>query len=356
MGPFPREIQEYYLRSQETGRLSSPQGELERLRTQAILARHLPAPPAIVFDIGGAAGVHAFPLAKSGYQVNLIDPMELHLEQARAHATASGLTLASIAPGDARKLDVPSGIADAVLLLGPLYHLTDTLNRLQALREARRILKPRGVLFAAAISRFASLIDGLSSGFFEDAQEFFCAGEQRRPRGVEQLVADDVDSLVADGRDLSPRFHFVGLMRFGSIACGRPGEHDQLRRRGCDLFIGYFLAGRQDHLASTDLDDLSDPGWGTDPRVRPCFAINAELLFSASGLLGDRGKTLTHVFDQAFSVWSAVRNAAQSTNIVSNVSERPWIGGQEGERVLQKFSESFLLVGNRADDERGFQL
>jgi ubiquinone/menaquinone biosynthesis C-methylase UbiE len=192
MGPFPREIQEYYLRSQETGRLSSPQGELERLRTQAILARHLPAPPAIVFDIGGAAGVHAFPLAKSGYQVNLIDPMELHLEQARAHATASGLTLASIAPGDARKLDVPSGIADAVLLLGPLYHLTDTLNRLQALREARRILKPRGVLFAAAISRFASLIDGLSSGFFEDAE-------------FREIVADD----LASGQHRNPTSNYL---------------------------------------------------------------------------------------------------------------------------------------------------
>jgi ubiquinone/menaquinone biosynthesis C-methylase UbiE len=181
MGPFPREIQEYYLQSQEGRRLSSPRGELERLRTQAIFARHLPLAPAVVFDIGGGAGVHAFPLAKSGYQVNLIDPVELHLEQARSHATASGVTLASIALGDARKLDVASGIADAVLLLGPLYHLTDNLDRLRALREARRILKPRGVLFAAAISRFASLIDGLSSGFFRDAV-------------FREIVADDLAS------------------------------------------------------------------------------------------------------------------------------------------------------------------
>jgi ubiquinone/menaquinone biosynthesis C-methylase UbiE len=38
-----------------------------------------------------------------------------------------------------------------------------------ALREARRILKPKGVLIAAAISRFASLIDGLARGFFCDS-------------------------------------------------------------------------------------------------------------------------------------------------------------------------------------------
>src|SRR5262249_32411064 len=59
--------------------------------------------------------------------------------------------------------------ADAVLLLGPLYHLTERLDRIQALREARRILKPRSVLLAAGISRYASLIDGLSSGFFSDS-------------------------------------------------------------------------------------------------------------------------------------------------------------------------------------------
>ena len=54
--------------------------------------------------------------------------------------------------------------------LGPLYHLVAHSDRQQALREARRVLKPQGVLFAAAICRFASLIDGLSSGFFRDVE------------------------------------------------------------------------------------------------------------------------------------------------------------------------------------------
>jgi ubiquinone/menaquinone biosynthesis C-methylase UbiE len=166
---LPQEIQEYYLKSQESRRLSSDQGELERLRTQAILARDLPPAPALIFDIGGGAGVHAFSLAKHGYQVHLIDPVKLHLEQARSHAAASGVTLASICLGDARKLEIASSVADAVLLFGPLYHLTERLDRMQALHEARRLLKPRGIFLAAGISRFASLIDGLSSGFFRDA-------------------------------------------------------------------------------------------------------------------------------------------------------------------------------------------
>src|SRR6266849_3313516 len=164
------EIKRHYLKSGESERLSAGQGELERLRTMAILARELPPAPAIVYDIGGGAGVYSFPLAQQGYEVHLIDPVELHLEQARSHASASGIALASIAVGDARKLDIPSASADAILLLGPLYHLTEAADRSQALREAFRILKPSGVFFAAAISRFASLIDGLREGFFQDAE------------------------------------------------------------------------------------------------------------------------------------------------------------------------------------------
>jgi ubiquinone/menaquinone biosynthesis C-methylase UbiE len=66
-------------------------------------------------------------------------------------------------------LEIASSSADAVLLLGPLYHLTERRDRIQALGEARRILRPKGMLFAVAVSRFASLIDGISSGFFHDA-------------------------------------------------------------------------------------------------------------------------------------------------------------------------------------------
>jgi ubiquinone/menaquinone biosynthesis C-methylase UbiE len=170
MSLIPKEIEEHYLQGMESERLSGERGELERVRTQTILFQYLPRVPAEIFDVGGAAGIHAFPLAKRGYQVHLIDPVELHVEQARSYAARSGITLASITRGDARRLDIPSGSADAVLLLGPLYHLVEHSERQQALQEARRILKPQGVLFAAAISRFASLIDGLSSAFFQDAE------------------------------------------------------------------------------------------------------------------------------------------------------------------------------------------
>jgi hypothetical protein len=64
MSLIPKEIEGYYLRGQESERLSGERGELEQLRTPAILAQNLPPPPAEIFDVGGGAGIHAFPLAK----------------------------------------------------------------------------------------------------------------------------------------------------------------------------------------------------------------------------------------------------------------------------------------------------
>jgi ubiquinone/menaquinone biosynthesis C-methylase UbiE len=184
-----KEIEKHYSEVQESERLSSGVGELERLRTEAILAAHLPPPPAVIYDVGGAAGVYAFPLAEQGYTVHLIDPVDLHLEQARARASSSGVELASINSGDALLLGASALSADAVLLFGPLYHLVDRSERIEALRESFRILKPGGVTFAAAISHFTSLIDGSVEGFFQDP-EFreivagdLASGQHRNPTG-----------------------------------------------------------------------------------------------------------------------------------------------------------------------------
>jgi SAM-dependent methyltransferase len=89
--------------------------------------------------------------------------------------------------GDARATNLAPDSADAVLLLGPLYHLTVAADRDRALREALRLLKPGGCLFAAAISRWASALDGLARDLFEDpaftaiAEQDLRDGQHRNP-------------------------------------------------------------------------------------------------------------------------------------------------------------------------------
>jgi ubiquinone/menaquinone biosynthesis C-methylase UbiE len=146
-------------------------GRLEYLRTRELLARHLPPPAATILDVGGAAGAYALPLAKEGYFVYLVDPVPLHVEQATAASAAQlEAQLAGVEVGDARSLSQGDESVDAVLLLGPLYHLTLRDDRIQVLREAWRVVCPGGVVVAAAISRFASTIDGLLRGFLLDPE------------------------------------------------------------------------------------------------------------------------------------------------------------------------------------------
>jgi ubiquinone/menaquinone biosynthesis C-methylase UbiE len=162
-------IAAYYGLGLERDRLTAGQGALELARTQILLERHLPAPPAVVADVGGGPGRYAMWLAERGYRVHLVDPVPLHIEQARAAANVRpGVMLASAEVGDARALPMSDATADAVLLLGPLYHLPERADRLQALAEARRVCRPGGVIIAAAISRFASTLDGLRGGYLED--------------------------------------------------------------------------------------------------------------------------------------------------------------------------------------------
>jgi ubiquinone/menaquinone biosynthesis C-methylase UbiE len=172
----------YYDGFDEDSRLASSFGQLEFARTMELLLRYLPPPPARVLDIGGGTGPYSEALGQRGYETHLLDAIEKHVEKAKLRRAIGGVVL-----GDARELKFPDNFAEAVLLMGPLYHLAEARDRQAALREARRVLKPGGLLAAAGISRFASLLDGLARGFIHDTrfqsilmQDLEC-GEHRNP-------------------------------------------------------------------------------------------------------------------------------------------------------------------------------
>ena len=150
----PDALHAYYELGGERERLASGLGQVELERTKEILNRHIPSPPAVVVDVGGGPGRYARWLAGLGHTVHLRDLVPLHVRQALEDAASDGVEI-DAAIGDARDLDLPDGSADAVLLLGPLYHLNQASDRARCLTEARRVLRPGGILFVAAISRWA---------------------------------------------------------------------------------------------------------------------------------------------------------------------------------------------------------
>ncbi len=192
-----KDVEEHYASGFEDIRLRTAVGRLELVRVRELMERYLPPPPGVVCDVGGGTGVHAFWLAERGYEVRLLDVVPLHIELARkAAGEASGARLAEAVVGDARRLPWPDAAADSVLLFGPLYHLTARDDRLQALRECRRVLRSGGILLAAGISRFASALDGVREGYLADpafasiVEGDLNDGQHRNPTGKPEYFMD----------------------------------------------------------------------------------------------------------------------------------------------------------------------
>ena len=168
MEKLPNEIVAHYEQGDEIRRLCSSRGQLEQIRMRELITRYLPATPAVVYDVGGGPGGYACWLAQQGYEVHLVDPVPLHVEQALAASqNQPDQPIAELCVGDARHLDRADNSVDVVLMLGPLYHLTEQNERIAALQESYRILRKGGILFAVAISRYASTLRGMIDGIID---------------------------------------------------------------------------------------------------------------------------------------------------------------------------------------------
>jgi ubiquinone/menaquinone biosynthesis C-methylase UbiE len=253
-------IAEYYRQAPEEDRLEQGAFVLEEVRTREQIERHARRPPATVLDVGGAAGAYALWLADAGYTVHLVDPMPRLVAEAERRSAARPRPLASCRVGEARALDFPDQSADIVLLLGPLYHLNEAADRARALSEARRVLKPCGQLFVAAISRWASALDGLYRDLFQDSR-FAAIVEQDLREGQHRNPTERLDYFT------TAYFH-------------RP---DELRAEV--LGAGLTLEG---------LFGVEGPGWLlsdvtarlADPRRRADLLQVARLLESEPSVLG----------------------------------------------------------------------
>ena len=222
------EVLSYYETFDEASRLEKGGGMLEDIRMRELILRFLPPPPGVVLDVGGGPGRYSCWLAEMGFEAHLVDPVEKHVRQAReASESQPRHRLASVALGDARSLDHRDGAVDVVLLMGPLYHLTAREQRLMALCEAHRVLKPGGLLVAKAINRFASLLDALTKGFIDDPD---CLPILRRDleegqhRGHEDGSSYFTTAFFHRPEELEAEVREAGFHQRGLYSVKGPGE------------------------------------------------------------------------------------------------------------------------------------
>lgn len=200
----------------ERGRLHTGIGLIEFERTKELLLEFLPKPPAVIYDVGGGYGEYAWWLASLGYAVHLFDIAETNIRMsAELGAAYPGVSLCAAEVCDARRVDRPDASADAILLMGPLYHIPEKEERIAAVRESRRLLKPGGRLFTAAITPYATLLWATSvfgrdnrlieeDAFMRMVERELTDGEHIRPasnsayRGIGRSHFHSADELRAE--------------------------------------------------------------------------------------------------------------------------------------------------------------
>ncbi len=207
-------LNDFYNHYDEDGRLAVKHGSVEFLTTMRYIDRYI-RPGERVLEIGAGTGRYSHALARQGYAVDAVELIEHNIAVFRNN-TQPGENVA-ITQGNAMDLSAFADDAyDITLLLGPLYHLYTKEDKQQALREAIRVTRPGGIIFAAYVISDGCLLDeGFLRGNINVAEyvktglldgETFAAKSE--PKDLFELVRkEDVDELMRDFP--TTRLHYV---------------------------------------------------------------------------------------------------------------------------------------------------
>lgn len=190
-----RNIEDFYNKASEETRLDKGMGVFEFERIKFLIEKYLSSTPLNIIDVGGGTGKYSEWLAKKGHRVHMVEPVPKHIRQAQKRSSRLKNHFL-IYQGSSERLPFPDSFADLVILHGPLYHLQQREDRDVAIREAKRVLKPDGIVLGFAINYTASTLAGLLNGlihkqtFFEMCKEELITGKHNPPPDFPWLLAE----------------------------------------------------------------------------------------------------------------------------------------------------------------------
>lgn len=242
---------EFYNHYDEDSRLSPRHGTVEFLTTMHYIEKYI-TPGSHVLEIGAATGRYSHALARQGYTVDAVELVEHNIEIFRKNTQPDEVI--TIMQGNAIDLSAfPDNKFDVTLLLGPLYHLYNTEDKRQALREAIRVTKQGGVIFTAYVISDGCILDeGFNRGnisvaeYIEkgliDAKTF---AAKSKPKDLFELVRkEDIDKLMS----VFPvnRLHYVAA---DGCALFMREVIDKMGNDTFELYLKY-------HFATCEREDL----------------------------------------------------------------------------------------------------
>ena len=245
-------LNEFYSSYDEDSRLLQRHGSVEFLTTMRYIEKYI-KPGDRVIEIGAGTGRYSHALARQGYTVDAVELIGHNIEVFRKNTLPSENI--TITQGNAFDLSTfQDSKYDITLLLGPLYHLYSIEDKRQALREAIRVTKPGGIVFAAyVISDGCLLDDGFNRGNINIAEyiekglihgKTFAAKSE--PEDLFELVRkEDIDELMSVFP--TTRLHYVAS---DGCALFMREAIDKMDDETFELYLQY-------HFATCERSDLA---------------------------------------------------------------------------------------------------
>lgn len=234
------ELEKYYNKFNEEKRLNSRHGQVEFTTSMKYIHEYLPDDPhAKILDVGAGTGRYSVALAEEGYDVTAVELVKYNLgilKQKNSSVKAY--------QGNALKLSrFPEKEFDMVLVFGPMYHLLTTEEKVQALKEARRVLKDDGVMLVAyCMNEYSILTYGFKQNHILECLENGKIGEDFRV----QPEAEDLYDYVRL-EDMDAYNEAAGLKRIKVISADGPSDYMRPVLNAMDeatfkAFIRYHLS------------------------------------------------------------------------------------------------------------------
>jgi len=253
------ELEEYYGKYNEEKRLLRVYGQIEYRTTMHYIHELLTGnPTAKIADIGPGTGRYTIPLAEEGYNLTAVELVNYNLGILKQKAEREKLTNVTAFQGNALDLHRLSRDSfDLVLLLGPLYHLFKEEEKIQALKEAKRIVKPDGKIIAGYImNEYAVVMFGAKEGhLLESISKGKLDSDFHVRNSIEDLFSFDRTEDIVRYREAA------GLCSVKLVSQDGPTNYirpiiEEMREEAFEMFYRY-------HLSTCERPDLIGAGCHT---------------------------------------------------------------------------------------------
>ncbi len=250
------ELIDYYGKYNEEKRLLRPYGRVEYLTSMKYIEEAIGGREHLkIMDVGAATGRYTIPLAEKGHDVTAVELVNYNLGILKQKAQRAGLFNITARQGNALDLGkYPENAYDIVLFMGPMYHLFTFEEKVKALTEARRILKPDGTMFVAyCMNEFGVILYGFREGHaMESIQMGKLTSDFHINNSIEDLFSFDRTE------DIDAYNKAAGLKRKKLISADGPANY--MRELITDMSEEMFQTFLSYHLSTCERPDLVGAG------------------------------------------------------------------------------------------------